>query len=475
MIKYRHELDAVLRRDFLSFVERAYYELNPHKELSISPYLERLAGALERCRTGECRRLIICVPPRHLKSHCASVAFPAWLLGHDPAARIICASYGQELAENHARDCRKLMNSPLYKRLFSTRLSDRQAINECVTTANGSRRSTSLGGALTGLGGDYLIIDDPMKPDEALSEGARKSVNKWYDGTLRTRLDNQQSGCIIIVMQRLHQDDLVGHVLEQGEEWEVVSLPAIAEEEEAHTIESVLGQYTYRRMPGDLLDPARDSMAILNNLRNDLGEYFFSAQFQQNPVPEGGNIIRTEWLRYYEPHEKPSHFTYTLLSVDSAYKVKEVNDYSVATIWGYLSGNYYLLHVFRRRLEYPGLKREVLRLAKEFRVDKILIEDKASGTSLIQDLKAEGMLGIVPYEVSASMEKEMRMRVQAQLFEQSKVLLPAQASWRDEYIRELTGFPGTRYDDQVDSTAQALDYMKNKSKLAVWEKLGLAP
>jgi hypothetical protein len=209
------ELQEVLRRDLMSFAHRAFMELNPQTPLLVAPHLELIATKLEACRQRRIRRLAILLPPRQLKSHMASIAFPAWYLGHHPGRHIICASYGQELADKLARDCRRIMASRWYKALFPTRLADRQAVHDFVTTAEGSRMATSVGGVLTGRGADLLILDDPLKPDEALSETRRNGVNEWFDHTLLSRLNDKAAGCIIIIMQRLHQDDLIGHVLEQ--------------------------------------------------------------------------------------------------------------------------------------------------------------------------------------------------------------------------------------------------------------------
>lgn len=206
---------AILQRDLMSFIERPFYELNPKTVLQTSPHIELIASRLEACRKGEISRLIINLPPRHLKSHCVSVAFPAWWLAHHPAAHIICASYGQDLADKFARDCRRVMASAWYRTLFKTRLADRQAAHDFATAEQGTRMATSVGGVLTGRGADLIIVDDPLKPDEALSEPRRKAVNEWYDNTLLSRLNDKQRGSIIVTMQRLHQDDLVGHVLEQ--------------------------------------------------------------------------------------------------------------------------------------------------------------------------------------------------------------------------------------------------------------------
>src|SRR5260370_20470658 len=254
------EYDFILPRDFLSFADRAFYELNPQTALSMSPYLEVVAARLEACQLGRFRRLILNVPPRHLKSRLAWIALPAWYLGHRPSGRVICASYGQDLSEKFARDTRTVMLSPWYQRLFPTRIAEwRVAAHDFSTTEQGERLAVSVEGPITGRGADLIIIDDPQKPDEALSEARRTRVNQWYDNALLSRLNNKVTGCIIIVMQRLHQDDLVGHVLEQ-EDWEVVSFPAIATRYETHVIETPLGRRLYARREGEALHPERESL-----------------------------------------------------------------------------------------------------------------------------------------------------------------------------------------------------------------------
>ena len=218
--------------DFVAFNHRCFREINPTTSFDSNWHIEVMCAALEDCRRGTNRRLIINIPPRSLKSLTASVAFPAWLLGHKPSVKIISASYGQGLSDKHARDCRQIMNSQFYHELFpATRFSDRQAVQEYETTAGGFRYSTSVGGPFTGRGSDFIIIDDPLKPDQALSDIERDNANTWFSNTVRTRLDDQRTGVIIIIMQRLHMNDLVGHVL-TTDTWKVLKFPAIAEEPE---------------------------------------------------------------------------------------------------------------------------------------------------------------------------------------------------------------------------------------------------
>ena len=297
-----------------------------------------------------------------------------------------------------------------------------------------------------------------------MSETRRKSVNDWYDNTLLSRLNDKQHGVIIIVMQRVHQDDLVGHVLEQ-DGWEVLSFPAIAEEDETFAIEDILGRRRFQRRKGEALHPQRESLETLGKIRSTIGEYNFSSQYQQRPIPVGGAIVKLAWLRYYDPDTKPE-FSYILQSWDTANKAGELNDYSVCTTWGVQGRScYYLLDVHRRRLEFPQLKRAVRELYERYDPRTILVEDKASGTQLTQDLKAEGLYRIKPYLPPAGADKVMRLYNMTPEFEAGHVFLPSDALWLPEYISELAAFPGGAYDDQVDSTTQALEYLTGVGRM----------
>src|SRR5258708_7073499 len=267
----RAEYAALLRQDFGTFAARCFHDLNPQAELAMNWHLEVIAAKLTAVREGKIRRLIINLPPRHLKSLMASIAFRAWCRGHDPSAQILCVSYAQELADKLARDCRSIMTSPWYRQMFPTRLAPhRQAVQEFITTRQGYRLATSTGGVLTGRGADIILIDDPLKPEEALSEAQRQTANDWYDHTLYSRLNDKRHGVIVIIMQRLHEDDLVGHVLGQ-EPWEVLSFPAIAEAEEAHQIETIWGPRCFARRQGEALHPDSEPLDTLEAIRRPTG------------------------------------------------------------------------------------------------------------------------------------------------------------------------------------------------------------
>ncbi len=325
-----------------------------------------------------------------MKSLAASIALPAWLLGHNPALSIVNVTCGQDLSDKFARDCRAVMTSEWYQMLFATRLSsDRPPFQELATTAGGFRLATSVGGALTGRGADVVIIDDPIKPSDALSESRRAGANEWFDATLYSRLNDKTKGAIVIVMQRLHENDLVGHVLKR-ENWDRLSFPAIAEDDEAHVVETIYGAKEYRREAGEALHPGRESLETLGRIRTMIGEYNFAGQYQQRPAPSGGGMVKAAWLRRYARDERPA-FDRIVQSWDTANKPSELADYSVCTTWGVKGLDFYLLNVFRKKLGFPELKRAVAEQNELFRPQTILIEDKASGTQLIQELIASGL------------------------------------------------------------------------------------
>jgi len=448
---------TLLGLDFMTFAQRVFHDLRPESSFEPHPYLEVLASRLEECRRGTIRRLVINVPPRHTKSILASVALPAWMLGHDPSLGIVCASYGQDLADSLARDCRLVMTSDWYRAIFPTRLA-RNALHDFATVQKGYRFATSVGGVLTGRGADVVIIDDPLKPDEALSDPRRSAVNAWYDNSLLSRLNSQERGRIVVVMQRLHMDDLCGHLLEKGG-WTVLSFPAIAEEDERIAFDTLLGPRIFKRKAGEVLHPARFSRAALDEVRRAVGPYNFASQYQQSPIPLEGNLVKRSWLARYAPEEAGKPYTTVVQSWDTANKAGELNDFSVCTTWGVCHDRRcLLLDVFRKRLEFPDLKRAVRDQAARFRPKTILIEDRASGTQLIQELRREGLLSIKGVDPPAGTDKIMRLHAHTAAFESGRVLLPQTAPWLDDYLTELIGFPGSRHDDQVDSTTQALTH-----------------
>ena len=407
-------------------------------------------------RSGKVRRLLVSMPPRTLKSIATSVAYPAWCLGHDPSLKFICVSYSSELATELARQFRLVVNSAWYKELFPTVRVVRDTADHVQTSKRGGRMATSIGGSLTGLGGGTIIIDDPLKGDDAHSSVARARVIDWYKNTLLSRFDNPAEGKLIVVMQRLHEEDLAGYLLETSG-YQHLCLPAVAQE--SLVVET--GPRTVKHWKhGELLHPRLLPQSELHQLKNSMGSQAFSAIYLQRPVPLDGNMIRRDWIRYYEPgrvSEGPGDFI--VQSWDTALKAGDGNDYSVCTTWLMKGLDYYLLNVYRAKLEFTALRARAISLAKECGADYVLIEDKGSGTSLIQDLRANPD-GLRPLGIQPENDKATRMLTETPALERGQVYLPAEAPWLSDFLHEFMAFPHGRHDDQVDSVSQFLRWAK---------------
>jgi len=451
---------AALRLDRSSFFHKVFSTTNPGTCYLHNWHIDAIAEHLRACENGDIRRLIINVPPRSLKSTCVTIGWPAWLLGHNPSRRIIAASYTAALSIKHSQDCRLVMQSDWYGQIFPQTLfvHDQNQKHKFVTTQRGFRLATSVGGAVTGEGGDFLIVDDPHNPTHIFSQSRRKAAVDWFDQTFSSRLDDKEKGVFVIVMQRLHENDLTGHLLDKGgDDWHCLQLPAIAE----NSSKISCGRFSYVRSEGELLHPGREGVKQIDNAKNLLGSYAFAAQYQQNPVPEGGGMVKEPWINYYLMSDIYGDITEGVVqSWDTAIKAHKDSDYTVCTTWWRGRGGYYLLDVLRERMEYPALRRAVMQQAERWgaKLEAILIEDKASGQSLLQDLRRETslpLIAIVPLR-----DKVTRLAAVSPLFESGKVLFPEDALWLAELKRELLTFPSGSHDDQIDSCSQYLNWAR---------------
>lgn len=450
-------LAALLRADLTAFVHRVFTTVSPGDVYRHNWHIEAITHELCRCRDGANTRLLITQPPRSLKSICSSVAFVAWALGHDPALRFVCVSYSQELAGELARQFRLVVDSDWYRALFPRMRLVKDTGTQCVTSAGGGRIATSIGGTITGRGADIIIVDDPLKAEDAASETARAEVIRWYSTTLATRLNDKRRGVIVLVMQRLHEDDLAGYLLGQGG-WHHLDLPAIATEDQWVRIGPDLADVHYRR-EGDVLHPEREPRATLDRIKADLGSLAFSAQYQQRPVPLEGNLIKREWFRSFEAPPVAAHGTRIVQSWDIAGTATARSDFSVCTTWVVRRKDFYLLDVWRGRLEYPELKRKVVALQQAHSAATVLIEKAGLGLSLVQDLAADSPAGFPnPIRIAPHADKMTRMEAESARIEAGHVLLPRDAPWLGEFLAELLAFPNGRHDDQVDSVSQFLNW-----------------
>ena len=455
----REILAALAQTNFFAFTWRAYQTLHPGEDRPFIPnwHIEAMCHALIEVAEGRCQRLVITVPPRHLKSICAAVALPAWLLGHDPGCRILVASYAQDLARKHSEDFRAILESDWYQTLFPrTRIAERGArIDEVRTTRRGFRKAVSLGGAATGFGADVLIIDDLLKAADATatSDTERARAKSYIEGTLLSRLDDKTNGKVIAIQQRLHEDDPVGYLLATGA-YTHLNLPAIAETDEEIPLG---GGRVHRRRKGEALFPQREPLETLERQRREMGSAAFNAQYQQNPIAPDGAILRWEWFGVYDDRPPRNWFQHVVQSWDLGMSDDPGSDPSVCTTWGFREKKWYLLDLLRDRLDYPELKRTVIRLHDEWVADRVVIEKAGSGIPLLQEIHREQSWRGWPF--LPTLDKEVRFRAACARIEAGEVLLPRDAPWLEDFRHELMGFPNARHDDQVDSVSQFLNWL----------------
>ena len=450
------KLDFFLRSDFDAFVERCFLTLNPGKKFLRNWHHRAIGYELERIRLGENNRLIINLQPRSLKSLISSVAFPAFVLGHEPTKKIIVISYGDDLASKHANDFRAIVELRWYKRVFPKMKIVSSAVNLVETSKHGFRRATTVMGSLTGQGGDILILDDPQKAVDAQSENHRKKLKEWYANTLLSRLDDKRTGAIVVVMQRVHADDLCEHLWDTSGDWTTLSLPAIATAEEDIKIGK---KKVHRRKAGEALHPERELIDILNALQQEIGSYNFAAQYQQDPVAPDGGMIKPEWIRYYDLDQLQALLKSggkIIHSWDPAAKPGEENSWSACTIWLIKGSDYYLVHADRGRYNFPDLLRKAKELATRYKPSVILVEDASTGIVLAQELPE--IVRVPVKAVPVERDKISRLWQHQAKFEAGHVHFPKGASFLPELEEELFAFPHGKYDDQVDSLTQALSH-----------------
>jgi predicted phage terminase large subunit-like protein len=440
---------AVLAKDFRAFVEYVFGLVRPGTPFKPNWHIDAMAHKVSQVATGEVKRLIINVPPRHLKSIIASVALPAWYLGHNPSERVVCISYSSDLAKTHANDFRRVVTDPVYQAVFPKMILSRETDSEIHTTLRGRRYATSIQGTLTGRGGSLFIIDDPLKPSDAVSKVSRERVIDWFGSTLSTRPDDKQAARILVVMQRIHVEDLVGHLIDNKLGYEVLSLPAVAQSTSSFDLG---GGRTHLREQGDLLHPGHEPAEILRELKQNLGPMLFSAQYQQSPEPAGGKIIKRKMLQYYSTVEiLPTDRI--VLSWDIALSEREAADYSACVVLLNRGDLYYVLEVIRGKFPFDRLKDKIIEVKERYgQTASLVIEEGGISHGLIQSLR-EKKINIVDYKPKG--DKEERLISQIDLFMGGSVLLPTDAPWLKEFESELLSFPG-RHDDQVDALAQGL-------------------
>jgi predicted phage terminase large subunit-like protein len=446
---------GVLRERFKVFLMRAFETIYPTKDFLDNWHLDAIVHALSECRAGHQPRLIINLPPRHLKFFMVSVAWPAYLLGLDPTVKIICVSYSDELTKTLAREFKRVVESAWYRHFFANVRPTKSTENELVTDQGGSRFATSVGGTLTGRGADVILIDDPIKPEDAQSEAARNKVNEWFRSTLLSRLDDKQRSVLAIVMQRMHVNDLTGFVEGFGG-FTRLSLPAIATQDQEIALPH--GQ-VYPRPRGEVLQPLREDRVTLERIRGEIGSSNFSAQYQQAPEMPEGSLFKREWIQITDKAPKNNlHCGAQLfLSIDSASSTSAWADYSALCLVYVEDRHFYVLEVDRGRWEYETLKARALRYAERYGDElQFIVKHASTGISLSQYLCAGGYR--CQYHTPKTSKEARAYRV-LPTFEQQRVHLvsvPGRNAWVEPFLAELLMFPNGKFDDQVDSLVQVV-------------------
>lgn len=478
----------ILPNDFRAFVEAAWPHIDS-AEFKTGLHIDAICLHLQACADRKIKCLLVNQPPRTSKSQLISVLFPAWILARNPAETLLYASYSQTLATRDSVKCRALVESDWYQARFPhvQIRGDSNMKTQFVLTAGGGRQCTSVGGTVTGLGGSFTIIDDPLNAIDGESPVVREAANNWFQESWFNRTAGDPDKAVrIVVMQRLAANDVSELCIKKG--WEQLILPAEYEGAD-HT--TSLGWKDPRTEFGQSLWPEHWTDDYVAGLKEMLGSFAWAAQYQQRPAPRGGGIFKKSWVRYwYDPRvvvnpqpelvqdddgnwgEIPQEaFTLPLnakviTSWDMAFKKTDTSDYVVGQAWTCNGGRYYLLDQVRGRLDFPETCNAVRQMHSKWRPLPTLIEGKANGSAVIAALSKEidGML-----EVDPEGGKESRAAAAAPLFEAGNVWLPhpAMCGWVEQYVSELCTFPRAPNDDVVDATTQALAHLRESKIIHV--------
>jgi len=448
-----------MRRSLQEFTKSCWPTIEPASKFVDNWHIDAISDHLQAVVEGDIKRLIINIPPRHMKSISVAVALPAWTWTVQPAKKFLFASYASSLSIRDSVKCRRLVESPWYKEHFGEMFKltgDQNQKQRFENDKTGQRIATSVDGALTGEGGDIIVIDDPHNVREADSSTVRQGVLEWWDQAMQSRLNDPKTGAFIIIMQRVHENDLTGHILaNEHEDWDHLCLPARYEIGHPTPVRSSLYFTDPRTEEDELLWPERVDDNTLSSLEKSLGSYASAGQLQQRPMPKGGGILRAEWWVPWEKETLPD-IEYIIQSWDTAFSTKEKSSYSARTTWGVFKKdgqiNAIVLDMWYDRVTYPELRRIAQESYYEYEPDAVLIEKKASGQSLLQDLR---MAGIPVLEYSPDRDKEARAHASSALLEDGRIYFPANKKWANNLIDICAAFPAGDNDDIVDTCTQA--------------------
>jgi predicted phage terminase large subunit-like protein len=447
------EMERLLRESFEFFVIKVFRDLLGGERLGKQPYIEYLCRQLEDVANGETRRLVVNLPPRHLKTF-LGICLAAWILGRKPSTKILVVTYVDPLAQHISYNIRQILQLPWYKTVFKTRIADDRAkVNDFATTQGGGVYAASAGGALTGRGGDVIIFDDPLSIDDANNLDQIERVNRRFDSVVMSRLNNPKTGKVVIIAHRLHQDDLSGHVLKQRG-WRHVCLPMIAPRKKSLE----LGGATWHRKKGSLLKPTASGRKELKALQ---ASAYFETLYQQNTGGSRSIKIKREYFSDFAPDSISA--LPIVLSVEPGHRGGEGRSYSVIQAWARSDGNYLLIDQWREQCKYGELRSAYKAFVRKYRPAAALIEATANGPALIADARRPHVrvIEIVPNGRS----KAERVREHIGTIRAGHIRLAGGRAWRDEFIAEFVAFPSGSFDDQVDATTQYLEWIKTNPPL----------
>jgi len=466
------------------FVKQAWHVVEPGVKFIESWHIETICEHLEAVTQGDIRKLIINIPPRHSKSTIVSVIWPMWEWLAQPDEKFLCASYSGNLSIRDNLKARRLVQSPWYQERWGHmfRLAgDQNAKQRFENDKTGYRLATSVGGTATGEGGSRLILDDPHSAQEAQSDAVRESALEWFDMVWSIRLNDPKNDAMVTIMQRLHERDISGHILEDIGGWEHLMIPA---EWDGVVRKTSLGKYDPRKNKGDLICPERFGEKEITDLKQLLGTYGTAGQLQQDPTPSEGGILKTNYLELWPHDEGLPPFEYILQSYDCAFTEKTTGDPTACTVWAVFTHNgerhMMLIDAWDEHLSYPDLRSRAIKdwgteyggisekspYSRPRRPDRVLIEAKASGQSLIQDLRL-AKVPVVGYNPGRA-DKISRAHQAAPTLELGHVWIPESGknkgqpvTWAANFIKQVAKFPVAEHDDYVDTFTQAVIYLKN--------------
>jgi len=476
---------ALAEKSLAEYIKQSWPIIEPGTDYLHNWHIDLISEYLEAITAGQITRLLINIPPRYMKSTCVSVMWPTWEWITRPSMRYLFVSYSSSLSTKHSVDRRTIIQSEWYRRNWGADALDKKdrkiylahdqnVKTEFMNTRRGVMVATSVGGSSTGKGGNRIVVDDPHNPLEAESDKERQNGIDFFNGTLSTRLDDKKKGAFVVVMQRLHEADLTGHILDGEEHWEHLKIPGICEERTVHHF-PISGK-EFIREESDLLWPEREGEKELAAAKVRLTSRGFAGQYQQRPAPMEGSIFKREWFKYWcmpgqtlPPVTVKTKDGYVLVeaeplpvlmeqiqSWDMSFKDKKTSDFVVGQAWGRWKANCYLLDQLRDRLDFVNTVKAFKTFTQKHpKATAKLVEDAANGGPVINSLK-DAIAGIIPVNPHAS--KEARAYAVTPYCESGNIYLPHPLlyPWTNDLIEELVTFPNAKNDDQCDAFTQAI-------------------